>query len=132
MKMTIDEAIKHCEDEAIRQESIANSAEYLDISRESIEHCKQCAAEHRQLAKWLTELKEARRLLKAAVDDICALRKGANCNICAMPQTDAEREKRCDPTNGQDCRFIWRYAEVIEKIIGDEQHESTLPHVQET
>lgn len=62
--MTIDEAIKKCYEEAIRQESIANGAEYLDISRESIEHCKQCAAENRQLAEWLTELKEAKGIIR--------------------------------------------------------------------
>lgn len=129
MKMTIDEAIS-CWLKAAEDNEAATK--WQGITNVLKQRCIKQAIEYRQLAKWLTELKEARRLLKAAVDDICALRKGANCNICAMPQTDAEREKRCVPPNGQDCRFIWRYTEVIEKIIGDEQHESTLPHVQET
>lgn len=63
--MTIDEAIKkHCE-EAIRQESIANGAKHLGVSRESIEHCEQCATDHRQLAEWLKELKELRNSVGA-------------------------------------------------------------------
>ena len=39
--MTIDEAIKHCEE-------VADSK------------CDECGAEHRQLAEWLKELKERR------------------------------------------------------------------------
>lgn len=60
--MTIDEAIKKCNEEATRQESIANSAKHLDVSHESIVHCKRCATEHRQLAEWLTELKNRREV----------------------------------------------------------------------
>lgn len=62
--MTIDEAIKKQCEEAIRQESIADGAEYLGVSRKSIEHCKQCAADHRQLAEWLKELKYYRNLFE--------------------------------------------------------------------
>lgn len=41
--MTLDEAIKHCNEVA---EAIAASG------------CEECAKEHRQLADWLTELKQ--------------------------------------------------------------------------
>ena len=40
--MTLDEAIKHCEEVAEEQEE---------------KECLECAAEHRQLAEWLKELK---------------------------------------------------------------------------
>ena len=42
-----------------------------------------CAADHRQLAEWLTELKEAKRLLKAAVEDFKVIGKAldADCDI---------------------------------------------------
>lgn len=43
--MTIDEAIKHCEEVAEEQEK---------------NECNECAAEHRQLAEWLKELKAYR------------------------------------------------------------------------
>ena len=69
--MTIDEAIKHCKEEATRQESIANGAERLGVSREGIEYCRQCAADHRQLAEWLTELKEAKRLVNQLKAKLC-------------------------------------------------------------
>lgn len=47
--MTIDEAIKHCE-------------EVADGMTEQGK-CEECAAEHRQLAEWLKELKNARETL---------------------------------------------------------------------
>ncbi|MBQ8123635.1 MAG: DUF551 domain-containing protein [Ruminococcus sp.] len=63
--MTIDEAIRHCEEVA-----------------EKMNDCE-CAADHRQLAEWLTELKEAKRLLKAAVEDFKVIGKAldADCDI---------------------------------------------------
>lgn len=45
--MTIDEAIKHCEDKA--------SANFIN-------GCTKCAEEHLQLARWLRELKEKKKM----------------------------------------------------------------------
>lgn len=64
--MTIDEAIKHCEEVAERYDRIEDSHADDELKQE----CIQCAADHRQLAEWLRELKEAKELLKAAVEDI--------------------------------------------------------------
>lgn len=98
------------------------------------------AADHRQLAEWLTELKEleakhwdecrqiahyddelkeAKRLLKAAVDDIYKARQGCNCNICDMPPEPTER---CQYENGEDCQFKWRYADEALKLIGGNEN----------
>ena len=60
--MTIDEAIKHCEEVANQNEF--ETRIYDELNRASDEeyrnnHC-QCAADHRQLADWLKELKERR------------------------------------------------------------------------
>jgi len=49
--MTLDEAIKHCE-------------EVADGMTEQGK-CAECAAEYRQLAEWLKELKNARETLHA-------------------------------------------------------------------
>ena len=55
--MTIDEAIKHCEEVAEKNECKMTSDDgYTDVSM------KQCAADHRQLTEWLTELKQWRRV----------------------------------------------------------------------
>lgn len=61
--MTINEAIAHAREVAVKQRSA--SAEWLNQSNEegSIEEeiskgCEKCAQEHEQLAKWLEELQQ--------------------------------------------------------------------------
>ena len=49
--MTIDEAIKHCEEEAEK---------YMEYGIET--ECYQCGKEHEQLAEWLKELKMRREM----------------------------------------------------------------------
>lgn len=70
--MTIDEAIKHCLEVAEQNETSAitykNCKEikanmYEKLTAEKAENdCRECAADHRQLAEWLTELKQWRRV----------------------------------------------------------------------
>lgn len=59
--MSIDEAIKHCEEVAQEKERHLKVYENMDEDRplfkEEENECKECAAEHRQLADWLKELK---------------------------------------------------------------------------
>ena len=55
--MTLDEAIKHCEEKAKEQRIIAKNTSYSDTY---ILKCFECAEEHEQLAEWLKELKERR------------------------------------------------------------------------
>ncbi len=59
--MTLDEAIKHCLEVAEEQEK---DAEYHREWHENYyeKDCRECAADHRQLAEWLTELKQWRRV----------------------------------------------------------------------
>lgn len=59
--MTIDEAIKYHLEEAERNEK---DAKYKSMyANRSSRECLRCAAEHRLHVEWLTELKEARKLL---------------------------------------------------------------------
>ena len=67
--MTLDEAIKHCEEVAEESEYSAimfkqkkEASAFLEKAEaEKAENdCQQCAADHRQLAEWLKELKERR------------------------------------------------------------------------
>lgn len=60
-KMTLDEAIKHCLEVAERNEKEAERKSMY--ANRSAKECLECAAEHRQLAEWLTELKESRKLI---------------------------------------------------------------------
>lgn len=68
--MTLEEAIKHCEE--VAKESDDAAKEFYRVSklethpdRKGAEYgyvkCKKCADEHRQLAEWLRELQELRR-----------------------------------------------------------------------
>lgn len=74
--MTIDEAIKHCLDIADGQDKCAD----ISISVHAKERISKCAADHRQLAEWLTELKEARRLLKWQYGDKVLALIGEECD----------------------------------------------------
>lgn len=73
--MTIDEAIKHCEEQAEKYDSEAEVYQLLAKNHNSTyekltaaaaaTNCAERAADHRQLAEWLTELKNYR----AAIDN---------------------------------------------------------------
>ena len=102
--MTLDEAIKRCLEVAERYDRVEDSHADDGLKQE----CIQCAADHRQLAEWLmelkdlraeqndqcvfihelmSELKEAKRLLKLAVEqmaevgDVCDCIHSQNCPL---------------------------------------------------
>lgn len=58
--MSLDEAIKHCEEVAEAEEQKLKDwkGDYSHLQK--IDSCKECASDHRQLAEWLKELKEYR------------------------------------------------------------------------
>ena len=61
--MTLDEAIKHCEEVAEENEHDATIWKKTKQTKE-VERCEKCAADHRQLAEWLRELKKYRAIFK--------------------------------------------------------------------
>ena len=58
--MTIDEAIKHCEEVAEEKEK---EGKLLCDSEAGSIGCLKCADEHRQLAEWLKELKAVKQII---------------------------------------------------------------------
>lgn len=71
--MTLDEAIKHCEDIVKSNtvgvyDSIALGG--MHFTQEEIDECNKCAEEHRQLAEWLKELKVYKEQDKAVAEAI--------------------------------------------------------------
>jgi hypothetical protein len=116
IKMTIDEGIKNLEYGTKQFEMEIESGLWIKGSESEL-CCKEGIALNKQLIEWLTELKEAKRLLKAAVEDIYKAKQGCNCNICDMP---TEPTERCQYENGEDCQFKWLYADEALKLIGDE------------
>lgn len=123
--LTLDEAIKHCEEVANQKEISAitykNCKEfkaniYEKLTAEIAENdCTECAADHRQLAKWLTELKESKKLLKMAVEDLSKMPCNKDtyspdsCYICV-------KHGSCSYTDS----FKWCYADIALKLIGDD------------
>ena len=89
--MTLDEAIRHCKEQAERERRKVPQFEHLNLMH-AAESCKECAAEHEQLAKWLEELQQRRayggpwtitiggrgagkRLMQAAIPEIALAQK---------------------------------------------------------
>lgn len=123
--MTIDEAISHAlevvrqnEDSAILYKNCKEIKRdtYEVLTAEAAEQkCLSCAADHRQLAEWLTELKEAKRLLKAAV----ATFNDASCNKdCCQCKWNNEG---CEMS----CRFAWIHTDEALKLIGEDEDENS-------
>lgn len=55
--MTLEEAIKHCEE--VAEEKFNEAQESIMCNRfQYADDCRECAKEHRQLAEWLKVLKE--------------------------------------------------------------------------
>ena len=107
--MTLDEAIKHCLETAEQLEERANIPYKVEDSELQDNACRECAADHRQLAEWLTELKEAKRLLKAAVEDMNDNEICYDINACIV----------CTKSNCISCdTFHWRYTDEALKLIG--------------
>ena len=75
--MTIDEAIAQAERIAEGQEKSAE----LSPFNHAKERISKSAAEHRQLAAWLRELKEAKKLIRKVQNEML---KGTSCNPTAF------------------------------------------------
>lgn len=104
--MTIDDAIKYCLEVAEAQEEVIKSRKiYVEVKGLTpLDECRKIAADHKQLAEWLEELR-ARRLL---MDKVCGelaelygspcqnpkaenfIRENGTCNDCKISITDKE------------------------------------------
>ena len=106
-KLTLEEAISHCLEVAEQEEQLSKTGKWFegeDWNVKAREHHAKCAVDLRQLAEWLTELdilrhrvlgddplidetismldselKEAKRLLKSAIDEWHIVCECGNC-----------------------------------------------------
>ena len=111
--MTLDEAIARALEEAGEYQERADSAELIDIlDGLDVESCKECAADHRQLAEWLTDYKELKNSIgavklsniKEALELIRALKAELNEwkeNPFLKIRTECRKNYYCN-----DCTFI--------------------------
>ena len=139
-KLTLDEAIKHYLEVAEENEELSSKFdEWDDWEKADADNCRECAADHRQLAEWLTELKqwrrvygvcpsyemcipecregynaqiaEYKRLLKAAVNDMKDVADNGSCNHCIFNSMYAQGSCCMDGC------YKWRYADEALKLI---------------
>lgn len=153
--MTISEAIKHCLEVAEEQSRLYSlcpcpcdgTDNCMSLENGKDMGCVKCAADHRQLAEWLTELidsravqneqeifihklmsklEEAKRLLKLAVDDVHELLcdrddvsrgKGQACRTCSHIMHCS----CCEQCTVKEELRHWRYADEAEKLIKEEK-----------
>ena len=104
--MTIDEAIRHSEEVAERYERMEDSHD--DKLRDE---CLQCAADHRQLAEWLKELKEAKRLLKLSLEQT-----NPKCKYC-IHDLEEEQSGYNPCCTGETANCKWIYADEAQKLL---------------
>ena len=133
--MTIDEAISHALEVAEQNETSAitykNCKEiktnmYEKLTAEKAENdCRECAADHRQLAEWLTELKEAKRLLKLAVEDFKEINSDIlTCKYCKW--YSAETDECTFYPDDTPCEQIcgWKHEGEALKLMGEDENET--------
>ena len=74
-------------------------------------------SDNRQISAYDAELREAKRLLKAAVEDMYNSVNDVHCKYCSKWHTD-----QCQGTSHLDCyienKFKWRYADEALALIG--------------
>ena len=104
MTMTIEEAIKHCEEVTEKEEQFCVQD---DISCRFQKSHAECAADHRQLAEWLTELKQWRRVYGICPSyEMCIpeCREGYNAQI-----------RELETKHWDECRMIAQYDDELKE-----------------
>ena len=122
------------------RELIKNQAQYEESEREHKAACDECAADHRQLSEWLmelkdlraeqndqyvfirelmSELKEAKRLLKLTVDTNYSLHK--YCYNCSHSTSDhhCDIDKYLYGTGEKECEWEWKHMNEAMKLVYD-------------
>jgi hypothetical protein len=106
--MNLDEAIKHCEE-------VASECEFDTdwgmgnhfIDRSDVADVIECAKEHRQLASWLSELEESRKIIDVFLQTFVDFDLDICCDDLIM---DAKEEDICyEKCNNKtkDCWLRW-------------------------
>jgi hypothetical protein len=117
--MTIDEAIKDLEYGTKQLEMEIESGLWINGSESEL-LCKEGIALNKQHIEWLSELKEARRLLRLAINDFAKLdRENTRNKKCMMPEMDCTDcplswdsvDDRVEPCHS------WRYENEALKLI---------------
>lgn len=142
-KLTLEEAISHCLEVANSKEMEAEfETDYVCyfMTDKEREECKECATDHRQLAEWLTELKQWRRVYGVCPSyEMCIpeCKEGYNAQIAEykrllkaatgiIKDVDCNEDYLCDECEYRaKCdggfSFYWRYANEAKNLLNDEK-----------
>ena len=114
--MTIDEGIKNLEYGTEQLEMEIESGLWIKGSESEL-CCKEGIALNKQYIEWLKELKEAKRLLKLAVEDLSCGGENSKCTKSCKTCTH-------NSIKGHGCRYYgeyhWRYTDKALKLIEEE------------
>jgi hypothetical protein len=147
--LDIDTAIKHCLE--VAEQNDAQAEKWREEGGEEwgkTTACRECAAEHRQLAEWLTELKqwrrvygvcpsyemcileckegynaqiaEYKRLLKLAVEDFETIESNLEYDEHCVIKTHSIRCDECPLSAATIYRCKWRHADEFLALIGED------------
>lgn len=109
--MTIDEGVKNLEYGTKQLEMELESGLWIKGSESEL-CCKEGIALNKKCIEWLTELKEAKRLLKAAVSELNNGTCVKFCSACANVNTS-----KCQDYKKK--KYIWVHTDEALKLIGD-------------
>ena len=117
--MTLEEAIKHCEEVAEELDMKAGfetDNERYAMSESERKQCKECANEHRQLAEWLRELQIHRKIHDVDSDlDIC----------CEDLTNNEEEQKICEENCNNKTKGCWvRWAKLKAREVNADDGDS--------
>lgn len=114
--MTIEEAIQHCKEVAM--ENRRSALEFARVNvYDTARNCQKCAAEHEQLAEWLSELKRRRDaeisahpktnadcIRQMTDEELVEFLMNADANICDF--CDMKYPENClsHSCEGEDCK----------------------------
>ena len=126
--LDIDTAIKHCLEVAEQNETQADKIgrQFIGSAMDKCAtDCRECAADHRQLAEWLTELKEAKRLLKLALNDFETIESNLEYDEHCVIKTHSIRCDECPLSAETIYRCKWRHADEALALIGEDTNAPT-------
>ena len=139
-KLNLDTAIKHCLE--VAEQNDAQAEKWREEGGKTTT-CRECAADHRQLAEWLMELKdlraeqndqyvfidelmseleEAKGLLKLALNDFETIESNLEYDEHCVIKTHSIRCDECPLSAETIYRCKWRHADEALKLIGGSEN----------
>lgn len=91
----LEDAITHAKKvaEELEEQAFSDFDSWTDEGKVLATNCLECAAEHKQLAAWLTQLKTVKDIVRKFNDDTLGFTYSSNDFITAIIEAVSEEEK---------------------------------------